>query len=560
MPSAAQFSYRQAIEEHCFLQRPLLDADQFVRAAADRGLPRLDGAALEGLDVEGLLPPVAYRLGGFSGFGTEAALLAEGRLLLREDTEFRPWGDIQDEYGAKAAGSFLPLYSCWQLLTFSELWKQLRPEPAAPFLRAGLDASLADRREAAGWVDREGLFASAAVGARRDLLLVRTQTILVPRITGTYIAQDVPDIGDSAEWTFALEETFDWEAAARECEVDADALADGYRTLALQGQFIDPLWAWWLLVDQARHRVRAKLRDDALMARDFYDAARVLRGWHSQLSTEPLPDIDELADPEQARAAKKRLYGDADVRHNRAALVPLLDSYGLYPWRVQLVVEGPSEENLLGELLKLVYGHTLASLGVLVVKLKGAGVPKRTDELLDAVREYANTYFLVFDNEGNIAKLVTQLEKRGLIDSQTDVYQWKSDLEADNFSLDELCDVVQEHIRTKDNLPEFAVDRDEVRQRLADQEGKADKKGVMSVIHDVVDGQFARFDKDDVAIELARHAHSHPQLPDGHDRPVYQLLADIVMAAEADRRLPAPDEPPEAEEPTAPGLDGADSD
>ena len=119
----------------------------------------------------------------------------------------------------------------------------------------------------------------------------------------------------------------------------------------MQGQFI------------ARYRVVVARRPDSLgsqaaaprkgtAALDFYDAGRVLRGWHSHLVAEPLPDIDELADPAQAREAKRRLYGDADVRHNRAALVHLLDNYGLYPWRVQLIVEGPSEENLLGELLR----------------------------------------------------------------------------------------------------------------------------------------------------------------------------------------------------------------
>ena len=246
----------------------------------------------------------------------------------------------------------MPMYSQWQLLTLWELWSQLHPLPAAPFLRAGLDATLADRKAVAARVDRDGLAATARAGGRRDLLLIRTQTILVPRITGKYVATVHQELGDTAEWTFRHEQEFDWDVAARQCGVDADALASEYQRLSMQGQFIDPLQSWWLLVDQTLWAVKQQLRGKARLALDFYDAGRVLRGWHSHLVAEPLPDIDELADPAQAREAKRRLYGDADVRHNRAALVHLLDNYGLYPWRVQLIVEGPSEENLLGELLR----------------------------------------------------------------------------------------------------------------------------------------------------------------------------------------------------------------
>lgn len=531
------FTYRRAIEQHAFVQVPLLDARQFAEACRQRSLPAFDEAGLEGLDFDSLLPPVAFRLRGPADWGTEAALLREGRLLLREEQEFTPWAELRDAHGTHVAGAFMPLYSQWQLLTLWELWQQIQPQPATPFLQAGLDATLADRKAVADWVDRDGLMATADAGRRRDLLLIRTQTILVPRITARYVTTEHAELGDTAEWTFALEESFDWAEAARECGVDSEGLAGQYSALAVRGMFIDPLQRWWLLVDQTRWAVKQRLRGDARMALDYYEAARVVRGWHSQLSAEALPDIDELGDPEQAREAKRRLFGDAQVRNNRAALVPLLDDYGLYPWRVQLIVEGPSERNLLGELLRS-RGHTFASLGILVIALGGAGVPKRTEELLDVVRPYANTYFLVFDNEGNITKLIEELQRRRTIDV-SDVHRWASDLEADNFTVEELCDVVEAHIKTKDSWPEFTLDRAEIQARVATEASRRDGKGVLSVIHDVAEDQTARFDKDDVAIDLAAHADAHPQRPDGLDRPVFALLDDLIMAAESDRRPPA---------------------
>ena len=81
------FTYRQAAQEHAFIQVPLLEAPRFIEAAVQRGFPKFDEAGLEGLDREGLLPPVAFRLGGYADWGTEAALLRDDRLLLREEQE-----------------------------------------------------------------------------------------------------------------------------------------------------------------------------------------------------------------------------------------------------------------------------------------------------------------------------------------------------------------------------------------------------------------------------------------------------------------------------------------
>jgi hypothetical protein len=533
------FTYRRTIEEHCFLQRPLLDLRQFVLAAEARDLPRFDAAALEGLDRERFLMPLAYRIGGAVTWGSEAQLLADGRLLLREEREFMPWRALQEEHGSGPRGEpVVPLYSFWSLLTLWELWRLLQVRTAAPFLPEGLDAWLSERQTAASWVDRERLADTARGGLHRDLLLIRTQSILVPRITGVYVTTHHPTLGDTADYTFALEQSFDWNQAARECGADAEALEATYRATALQGGFIDPLAAWWLLVDQASRRAKERLRGSARVALDYYDAARVVRGWHFNLTGQRLPDIDELTDPERARAVKERDFGSADTRNNRRALVGLLDYYGLYPWRVQLIVEGPSETKLLAELLELAFGHSFDSLGILVVEFGGAGIPKKAEEFLGRVRAYANYYLLVFDNEGKAAKFADELKRRGII-TDDEAHLWTSDLEADNFTVGELCDVAEGHIRQQDGMAGFQLDREEVGSRIANPKNPSEPPGVLTVIQKVAEGHAARFDKDDVAVDLARHAHSQPKHPDtGDDRRLFELLETLVNAAEADRRPP----------------------
>ena len=75
--------------------------------------------------------------------------------------------------------------------------------------------------------------------------------------------------------------------------------------------------------------------------------------------------------------------------------------------------------------------------------------------------------------------------------------------------------------------------------KIAAEASRKDGKGVLSVIHDVAQGQTARFDKDDIAFDLAAHADAHPAHPEGGDRPVLALINDIIMAAESDRRPPS---------------------
>ena len=74
-----------------------------------------------------------------------------------------------------------------------------------------------------------------------------------------------------------------------------------------------------------------------------------------------------------------------------AALPAILEHYGLYPWRVQLVVEGPSDAAALRKLLDE-WGMSFERLGIHVGEGRGSGLPKNVDQLLADVRGYANYY------------------------------------------------------------------------------------------------------------------------------------------------------------------------
>jgi len=81
-----RFSYREAIEEGCFLQLPLFGVDALTRAVGARGLADHPiGLSWEPLDREGLLPPVAYSRIESLASALHLTALEEESLILRDE-------------------------------------------------------------------------------------------------------------------------------------------------------------------------------------------------------------------------------------------------------------------------------------------------------------------------------------------------------------------------------------------------------------------------------------------------------------------------------------------
>src|SRR6201999_704503 len=172
-----------------------------------------------------------------------------------------------------------------------------------------------------------------------------------------------------------------------------------YDRLVFDGLAVDPTKQLFELLDQMRRPRRERLTGSARLALDFYDAARVIRSWHVHLTEELLPDINERLGWNGTEYTDRH-YGTLDVRGNRAVLPILLEDFGLYPWRVNLIGEGDSELAALREILEHGYGLTFETLGIAVVDMGGADIPAKAERLLGALRVYVNYFLIVFDNEG----------------------------------------------------------------------------------------------------------------------------------------------------------------
>jgi hypothetical protein len=389
---------------------------------------------------------------------------------------------------------------------------------------------------------------------------------------------------DAAEWAIEQALTLDYKALAAECRVDAEQLEKDYERLVYAGLHIDPNSGLFELLDQVTWQSRERLRGDAQRALDFYDAARILRDWHQRLTGgDPLPDVDEYRGV-NGTEVKLRRYGTREVRGNHAVLPILLEEHGLYPWRVQLIGEGASELAALRLILREGYGFSFETLGIAVTDMGGSEIPSNAELLLTSFRGYANYFLLVFDNEGRAEELIQTLVRaeviegpgenqrkairdeaaraakqiedpearraalRGALDDANSLSQapgtapefvlWKDNFEADNFTIGELCQVI-EQFAAEVGLEGFALDADALGAKL--QQGQQGEKGkaIASSVLDLAAERDSRFrlSKPEFAQRLARFALENPESQERERRPILALAEHLVQLTWADRRL-----------------------
>jgi hypothetical protein len=581
------FNFARAVREHSFLQLPLLDLGHFRDAAKARGLPSLslfEQAPWETLDREEFLSPVAYALHGFAWSHELEHHLDTGALLVRDDVGHQPWEELRKQASERFDADLWVLYHHWQLIWLADLLDYLQPSVLWGNLAYGLEnfyEMRANTAQVPAELPRQQLREAADAARSNELLLVRVQNWFYPPQRSSWRAGPVVGLTDDAyEWTREREAEMDWSMLADDCGVDAEALTQLYDHLVWKARGLDPNEKLFVLMDAVATSKLERLEGTALRALDLYRAARVIRGWHHELTGEELADVDDFQrlNPEW----KRNLYGTADLRNNRAALPAILDDYGLYPYRVQLVGEGDSELTALREVLDYGYGLSFERLGIIPVDVGGADIPTGAERMLAALRVYANYFLLVFDNEGRASELVDELQRRGVVEGVSDEQRrehltravnqlreqtfdsdeertaallaareraqnlahepgqapefllWRENLEASNFELAEMCEAVRREAE-RQGIDGFRLDPDQVEAALAE---PGEARAVASVIIELAEAhdQPLRLSKPDFAKALARYAVDNPQLR-GETRPLLELAKHLVRLTAADRIL-----------------------
>jgi hypothetical protein len=593
MPPPGRFNFSRAVHEWSFVQLPLIELGAIRKDVTSRGLEDFGhmfaSGAWETLDREGLVEPVAYARHGL-WHHNQPECLEDGDLAIREEVGHRPWAELREEaesvHGDKA--NLQVLYHHWQLLWLGQLERQLTPAVPWGNLSDGLDTFLEMRAQLASPPEVSPVNALREMSSQwraTELLLVRVQNVFYPferggpresNWTGSFV---VGLTEDAIEWSMDQLNTLDYAALAEDCEVTPAELAATYEDLVRRGLWIDPAGDLIDLMDQIRRSHRERLKGAARLALDYYDAARVIRFWHERITEEWLPDVDEYRGI-NGTEYKQRRFGTVHVRGDRSVLPVLLEDYGLYPWRVQLIAEGDSEITALRFIVEQYHGLSFASLGVAVTDMGGADIPSNAERLLGTMRGYVNYFLLVFDNEGKAREMINTLVRaqtiEGVRDSQRaaiiseaakaakqiedadarraaleaarerasgniadpgvapEFVLWKENFEADNFDLAEMRIVVNQ-TATRQGLIGFEMTEDEIEQAIGEEtEGKA----VASVFLETAAAKDAgfRLSKPEFAELLAQLAINNPER-EGRRRPLLDLAGHLIQLTWADRRL-----------------------
>lgn len=593
----ACFNFSRAVREWCFVQRRLIELSKLHEAAKDRGLSDLglfSRDPWETLDREEIFVPVAYALHGLWE-QDQSGCLEDGDLMIREEVGYRPWSDLLDEADRRHGERGTPqiLYHHWQLFWLADLQARLTPHVPWGNLGDGLDTFFDARAKLCAPPDPppgDALRAAAHGYRHTELLLTRVQNVFYPINASdprrsSWRSGPVPGLTDDAyEWTVSQLYETDFVAVADECGIDVDGLKQLYEQLVYKGLRLDPTEHLLHLMDQLRRTRREGLRGPARLALDYYDAARVIRSWHERITGQKLPEIDEYLGINGTQF-KQHHFGTLDTRGNCAVIPTLLEDFGLYPWRVQLIGEGESELAALRLLVKEAYGMSFEELGIAVMDMGGADIPENAERLLRDLRIYANYFLLVFDNEGTARAVIDELRRGSVIEGVSDKQRaavlaeaakaikqlddadarkaalkaaqdrarcldeepgaapefvlWRENFEADNFAISEMCAVVEQHARENCALDDFSLDEGEIEAAAeAQQTTGGQVPALASVILEAARSKDAGFvlSKPDFARQLARYALRNPEF-NGERRKLLDLAEHLVRLTWASRRL-----------------------
>jgi hypothetical protein len=493
--------------------------------------------------------------------------LATGALSLRDEDGYRSWSDDGP----------IPLYAWWQVLSLGGLHDSLCGRSPLVMLAGGpkqLRQEL-DRR-AAYLSDRDYLGRLVAGDQDLELLLARTQSVFLPAVrrryyAGVVIGADGDIFSDDAyAWAIAERRSLDYERAAEECGVNAQDIAERFDELMMRAERLDPLKEWRDLTDQVDRRHTEALRGEALRAQDYYDACGVLRRWYYRLEGTDLRAVRDASSGfgRSRQEVNEQLYGVENLGGNRAALPGILDRFGLYPWKVMLITEGEGDVAMLEVIVSHYTGATFERLGIVPHVLGTPQHPRKRDqrvqELLAALRRFPNYFLFVFDNEGTAAVWAEVLERyttdhapfKGITVLEEEPQSaegapsvegwsggsywpkrrpeaeiWKQDIEHDNFTAAEICQVLSEMASRDERISNFQLTADELLRAHG-----ASRKGIAEVALALSEDRTFRVSKVDLDRELGRYAVAHPEL-DGAWRRVLIVAEHLYRLTVAHRRM-----------------------
>lgn len=236
----------------------------------------------------------------------------------------------------------------------------------------------------------------------------------------------------------------------RQFRLTPEKLRHAFEALAITQAHIDPLEAWYQLVQFVALTERERLQDNALRAETIRSGAHMLRMLHKDLYGEDLPHPNEVSGTIITHMPELEVRQDT-----RRYLELVVNRYALNPQpRLCLIVEGLSEERAITKVFNEYFGAHAGIYGIEIIALSGvdAATGGKDDRfrailrLIDYLHHHQTFTFLILDNEGHATRLKSEAQKarsihgkRSYITRREYIKIWRISFEFDNFSCTEIA-------------------------------------------------------------------------------------------------------------------------
>lgn len=467
MPLISELShYVDLLLKSKFPQFQLLNPKAFSDELKKRDI-RINERSLEYYDKKGIIRPclrinrpivnqpgqkyASMSLGSPYGW---TQLYREGFVELVKDGDFEPWENYDDNDGGKTWLYYHP----WQLLFV----KTLTQGAILKYHRSFFESEDLDPKK---FVEEE----KKSYNRYIDTMKKRNEGKFIP-IIGLLMLLEEPykvnithrfypneDHEDSFKnWNGWKKNTFSPQDLLDKTGFEISALEKLYEELVFDADRLDPLNMWHTFMMLIRRGKKRKLKGDALLAQDFFDALEYLSLIIYDITGKQMPAPDETGP--WNNGWKEILYGKPyDPKTQKTQNRILSDFLDNRPIIASIIYEGDTEDKVIRKILDSIYLFNPEDGGLHLYNTNGSGnmTQPNLDGYITRANYEENDIYLIIDKDAE--GLLKKHLDNGTIKSENCTV-WNGDFELDNFGIQMTVDKINQLLTQKNARNIVATD------------------------------------------------------------------------------------------------------
>jgi hypothetical protein len=452
--------YIQMMLESKFPQSYLLSSDDFVRFLKDVGLD-LEKEDLEFYDKTGIIKPVLkLKKQKVNETFPKYPMIMSDIFSLQEyyrnglaeivEDEYFPWQSYKDEHEQ----SVILYYHPFQFLPMRTLRMGLEPRLKPSYFENKLKdikkdfdfykeritnlVNIRRKRYEEFWTPRLGLL------------------ILLDQAYGPWVKPFKANVLSDPKsylnkWNLWRMNEFTPDEILNISNLSIKEIKDWYETVAVEGDWMDPLSNWYVLQRIVKDSMKMRLKGPALYAQHCYRLAKILSYFIFDLTGEKMYEPDDIMDGNGHGMWKSRVYGDPFDYTTKQTRIRILDTFLIErPFRAGIIFEGDTEQVVIESILNALRVDKERD-GFFLYNAKGQkNIIHNLKSLYHISKLQEIELFLILDNDEDATRVQDQLKN---YIKRENITIWSKDFEFDNFGVEKILVELNIILKSKDIQP-----------------------------------------------------------------------------------------------------------